>query len=123
MDFERIRKNVLRMMRKFPSRKAVLYRPATDKYGQPTGEMTELGSVECWMEGANRPTKWDVKDSGARFDDEGAHWACLIWSADLPEAKHGDVAKFADGSEYTIKNIANDVNIRIFWQLADRKEG
>ena len=122
MDFERIRRNVLRMMRRFPSRQAVLLRPGTDKYGQPTAALTDLGTVECWMEGTNRPTRWDVAASGTRFDDEGARWACLLWTEDLPQAKHGDVLRFADGSEYAVKNIVNDVNIRVFWQLADRKE-
>lgn len=122
MDLNRVRRNVLRMMRKFPSRTATLYRPEADAYGQPTEALTELGTVECWTEGVERPRKWDIDDSGERYEDEGARWCAMVWSEDLPKARHGDVIRFADGESGVVKNIANNAGIRVFWQIGERTE-
>ena len=120
MDLDRVRKSVLRMMRKFPSRRATLYRPCVDEYGQPTDEMDALGTVECWTEGVERPRKWDVTDGGERYEDEGARWCAMVWTAQLPAARHGDVIRFADGETGVIKNTANNAGIRVFWQYGER---
>ena len=95
MNLERVRANVLRMMRKFPSRTVTISRRTADAYGQPTDTETELGTFTCWSEGANRPTKWDVTDGGTRYESEGARWICLIWTEELPQARAGDIVRFA----------------------------
>lgn len=120
MNLNRVRGNVLRMMRKFPSRTATLYRPVADTYGQPTDVLTELGSVECWTEGIERPRKWDIDNSGERYEDEGARWCAMIWRPDLPQARHGDIVRFADGETGVIKNTMNNAGIRVFWQIGER---
>ena len=121
MNLDRVRGNVRRMMRKFPSRRATLYRPAVDGYGQPTDVLETVGTVEaCWTEGIERPKKWDIADAGERFEDEGYRWIAMVWRPDLPQARHGDVVKFADGEEGVVKNIANNANLRVFWQIGER---
>lgn len=119
-DLGRVRRNALRMMRKFPSRQVTLLRPETDAYGQPTGEASELGTFECWTEAIARPTKYDIDALGQRYEDEGARWVCLIWAPDLPQAKHGDLVRFADGETGVIRNVYNPLGVRVHWQVGDR---
>ena len=122
MNMHRVKRAVERMLRQFPSETVQLMRPVRDAYGQPTQERTPIGTVECWREAMNRPDGWKVDKSGVQYDDEGAFWVCLLWSENLPQARHEDVVRFADGSEYSVKNIMNKMNVRVYWQLADRRE-
>lgn len=115
-----VRRNVARMMGQFPSHTATLLRPERDAYGQPTDVLETVGTVRCWMEAVNRPRHWKVDVSGARYDDEGAIWACLLWSEDMPQARHEDIVELDDGRKFSVKNVQNDANLRVYWQLADR---
>lgn len=122
MNMQRVKRNIERMMRRFPSQQVTLYRPERDAYGQPTDARTRIGTAECWMEAVNRPSRWKISESGAKYDDEGAIWICLLQSDSLPAAQHEDICVMPDGREYAVKNIRNDANIRVFWQLADRRD-
>lgn len=115
-----VRRNVARMMRQFPAHTATLMRPERDAYGQPTDVLETIGTVTCWTEAVNRPRGWKVDVSGARYDDEGAIWVCMLWSADMPQARHEDIVQLDDGRKFSVKNVQNDANVRVFWQLADR---
>ena len=115
-----VRRNVARMMGQFPAVTATLLRPERDAYGQPTDVLETIGTVRCWMEAVNRPRRWKVDVSGTRYDDEGAIWVCLLWSEDMPQARHEDILRLDDGRKFAVKNVQNDANLRVFWQLADR---
>lgn len=121
MNIQRVRRAVSRMLHQFDSETVQLLRPVRDEYGQPTGELTPIGEAECWREMTSRPDKWNITESGARYEDEGVIWLCLLWSEQLPAARHEDICRFADGTEYSVKNVVNKMNVRVFWQLADRR--
>lgn len=122
IDMDRVRRNVARIMHQFSSRRVTLLRPVRDAYGQPTGDRATIGVAECWTEAVNRPKQWKVDVSGAQYDDEGAIWVCLLWSDAMPQARHEDICRFDDGTEYAVKNVQNDANVRVYWQLGDRKD-
>ena len=122
MNMQRVRRAVERMLCRFPSENVQLLRPVRDAYGQPTGEVTLIGSAECWRESMSRPDGWKVEASGTRYDDGGAFWICLLWSDQLSAARHEDIVRFPDGREYSVKNIMNRMNVRVYWQLADGSE-
>lgn len=122
MNMHRVKRAIERMLRQFPSENVQLLRPVRDQYGQPTGEVTPIGTAECWRDSMNRPDKWKIDENGARYGDQGAFWICLLHSDQLPEARHEDICRFADGSEYAVKNITNRMNVRVYWQLADRRD-
>lgn len=122
MNLNRVRSNVERMLRRFESERVTVFRPVVDAYGQPTDDRTAIGSAECWRNAMNRPDKWQISESGARYDDQGAIWITLLQSKDLPKVRHEDICVLEDGTEYSIKNILGTGPIRVFWQLADPKQ-
>lgn len=116
-----VRRNVERMMRQFSSQQVTLLRPVRDAYGQPTHEREMVGTAECWTQAVNQPSNWAIRASGAQYDDEGSVWICLLWSDALPQARHEDICRFEDGTEYAVKNIWNRTDVRVYWQLGDRR--
>ena len=122
INMERVRRNIARMLRKFPVRHAEIYRLQRDAYGQMLPERTLIGTAECWIGAMSRPGKWAVSNAGTAYDDGGAVWATLVWSDDLPAVRHEDICVLDDGSEYTVRNIHNAGDLRVYWQLTDRRD-
>lgn len=122
MNMERVRRNIRRMLQRFPMRHATIYRPLRDQYGQITEGRALIGTAACWIGAVSRPEKWIVSNAGTGYDDAGAVWATLVWSEDLPAVRHEDICVLDDGSEYTVRNIHNAGDLRVYWQLTDRRD-
>ena len=118
-----MRRRIQAVSRRFPSETAVFLRPGLDVYNQPTNESTPLGSVECWRVLGAKPgeqnARWSVDLPGQLYSDDGAVWVYVIWRADLPKWKHGDVCVLPDGVKRTVRNIQNRGDVRVFLQLAE----
>jgi hypothetical protein len=114
-----MRRRVEAVCRRFPTETAVFSRPVLDAYNQPTDENTSLGSVECWRIPGARPDQWAVAQAGQTYADDDALWVTVIWRADLPQWKHGDVCMLPDGVKRTVRNIQNRGDVRVFLQLAE----
>ncbi len=114
-----MRRRVEAVSRRFPTETAVFTRPVLDAYNQPTDESTALGSVECWRIPGARPDSWAVGQAGQVFADDDALWVSVIWRADLPQWKHGDLCALPDGVKRTVRNIQNRGDVRVFLQLAE----
>ena len=114
-----MRRRVEAICRRFPTETAVFTRPVLDAYNQTTDESTELGSAACWRIPGARPDSWAVDKGGQVFADDDALWISVIWRADLPKWKHGDVCMLPDGVKRTVRNIQNRGDIRVFLQLAE----
>lgn len=119
MNTSLVRRRVETICRRFPSEVAVFSRPVLDAYNQPTAESTPLGSVECWRIPGARPDQWAVAQAGQVYGDEDAIWISVVWRADLPKWKHGDVCLLPDGVRRTVRNIQTRGDIRVFLQLAE----
>lgn len=114
-----VRRRVEAVSRRFPSETAVFSRPVLDEYNQKTGTSTPLGSVECWRIPGARPEQWSVGQPGQVYGDDGAIWISVIWRADLPAWKHGDVCLLPDGVTRYVRNIQSRANVRVFLQLSE----
>jgi hypothetical protein len=86
-----------------------------------TNRRTKARRLALWNAGAfrrARPDAWAVGQAGQVFaDDDDALWISVIWRADLPEWRHGDVCMLPDGVKRTVRNILNRGNIRVFLRL------
>lgn len=119
MNVELVRRRVEAVCRRFPTEMAVFTRPVLDEFNQKTSESTPLGSVECWRIPGARPEQWAVGQPGQVYSDDDAIWISVIWRADLPKWKHGDVCLLPDGVTRYVRNIQNRGDVRVFLQLSE----
>lgn len=123
MNMDRIRRRVEAISRRFSSETAVFFRPVFDQFNQPTKEQLLLGSVECWrlvgVSPGEQAARWAADLPGQLYSDDGSVWVSVIWRADLPEWKHGDVCVLPDGEKRIVRNILRRGNVRVFLQLSE----
>ena len=117
---ERAQRRIRAIMARFDSERAVITRPAKDRYGQPTGEETTVGTAQVWRNALGRPYKWLVQDTGQTYGMDGEVWVTLL--APGPSAIRGDTVTIS-GEKYTLRNFIHDsADARIHWQLQQQGE-
>lgn len=115
MRTERAAARIETIMRSFPSAEATIKRPTMDDYGSATGATTNVGTVQCWCTGVNRPGKYIINDRGQTGDDEGGRWFAIIRTDDAPTVQRGDYVCIGD-ERFIIRAIVPDgVSRREFW--------
>lgn len=117
---QRARERIPQIMRTFPSVSCGIYRRTVDDYGSETGEETLLGTVAVWLEGVNRPSKWQLSDRAAIPVEDMAKWGAVLREATTPAVQIGDAVQLPDGSRRRIRSIVPDgVSAREFWLLTE----
>lgn len=116
INVDEVRAQVADILNRFPSAQGTAYRQTFDKYGQPDGQPQELGTVTFWWKQPEMPKSVETDRSGTRFQEDDPKWACILWRADLPDVKRGDLFQ-TGGQTYRIGNRTNRMNVRVFWQL------
>lgn len=114
-----MRRRVAALCQRFPAETAVFSRPVLDEFNQISKQTTPLGSLECWRIPGARPEMWSVGQPGQVYEDDGSIWVTLIWRADMPALKHGDICMLPDGVPRYVRNIQNRANIRVLLQLSE----
>lgn len=115
----RTRAGVARILRRFPCETATLYRTPRDAYEQATSAAVQVGSTRVYPMPAERPNGEKGSSAAVVYDDSGDTWVSMLWTADLPEARHGDEVRFSDGRVRYVRNVQNRGNVRVLWQLSE----
>ena len=118
INVKAVRAQVSDILHRFPSQQATVWRPEIDKYQQPTGEKTVLGTVTFWWKQPEYPSKTETGREGAVYAEDDPKWACMLWSEDLPDVQRGDYFE-TGGKMYRIANRTNRMKVRVFWQLIE----